>query len=68
LKEGIGVLLSEMSDNALGEEGSMDKHTWRSRENGRHDLNVLFVSMLVMKDAQLDVMLLLNPMSKGTGN
>ena len=43
-------------------------HTWRSRENGRHDLNVLFESMLVMKFWQLLVRLLLNPRSKGTGN
>lgn len=57
-----------MLDNVVGEEGPIGGHTWRSRENGRHDLNVLFVSMLVMKDEQLEVMLLLNPMSKGTGN
>jgi len=41
---------------------------WSRRENGRHALNVLFVSIEVMKDWQLEVMLLLNPMSKGTGN
>jgi hypothetical protein len=43
-------------------------HTWRRRENGRHDVNVAFVSILVMNDWQLEVMLLLNPMSKGVGN
>ena len=43
-------------------------HTWRRRENGRHCLNVLLDSIEVMKDAQLAVMLLLKPTSKGVGN
>lgn len=43
------------------------RHTWRSRENGKHEVNVSFDSMSVMKDMQLVVILLLNPMSKGTG-
>lgn len=41
---------------------------WRSRENGRHDLKVLFASMEVIKDWQLVVILLLKPVSKGVGN
>jgi len=43
-------------------------HTWSRRENGKHALNVLFVSIEVIKDWQLEVMLLLNPTSKGTGS
>ena len=42
--------------------------TWRSNENGRHDLNDEFESMPLIKDWQLSVMFPLNPWSKGEGN
>lgn len=45
----------------------MGGRTWRRREKGRHDLNVAFASMLVMKDWQLVVMFPLNPRSNGDG-
>jgi len=40
---------------------------WSKRENGRQDLNVLFESIESINEAQLEVMLLLNPVSKGVG-
>jgi hypothetical protein len=41
--------------------------TWSRSEKGKHVLNVAFESMPVMKDWQSDVILLLNPLSKGEG-
>jgi hypothetical protein len=41
---------------------------WRRRENGRHCWKVAFESMEFMNCAQLAVILLLKPISKGVGN
>lgn len=40
---------------------------WSNNENGKHDLNVAFESIEFINVAQLVVILLLNPVSKGVG-
>lgn len=42
--------------------------TWRSNENGRHDLNVVLLSMPLINDWQLSVTFPLKPTSRGEGN